>query len=145
MIVNMDDRHIGCNFSVVIEPIELKGNFSAVSGLGAEIAFEEYHEGGNFTSPVLLPTGVKYSNIVLQRGTMSLEPLSIWFSSVMAGLHQRYPMNITMMDREQKPVKIWTVMEAMPIRIDYSEMNALSGSVSVTTIELIHGEIIYVM
>lgn len=141
----MENQHIGCNFSVVIEPIELKGNFSAVSGLGSEIEFEEYHEGGNFKNPVLLPTGVKYSNIVLQRGTMSREPLSVWFSLVMAGIHQRYPMTVTMMDKEQNPVKIWTVMEAMPIRIDYSEMNALSGSVSVTTIELIHGEIIYVM
>ena len=141
----MDNQHIGCNFSVVIAPIELKGNFSAVSGLGAEIEFEEYHEGGNFTSPVFLPTGVKYSNIVLQRGTMPLEPLSVWFTSVMAGIHQRYPMIITMLDKEQAPVKIWTVMGAMPIRIDYSEMNAMSGSVSITTVELIHGEIINVM
>lgn len=141
----MDSQHIGCNFSVVIAPIELKGNFSAVSGLGAEIEFEEYHEGGNFTSPVFLPTGVKYSNIVLQRGTMSPEPLSVWFTSVMAGIHQRYPMIITMLDKEQNPVKIWTVMGAMPIKIDYSEMNAMSGSVSITSVELIHGEIINVM
>lgn len=141
----MENQHMGCNFSVVIAPIELKGNFSAVSGLGAEIEFEEYREGGNFTSPVFLPTGVKYGNIVLQRGTMSLEPLSVWLTSVMAGIHQRYPMIITMMNRERIPVKIWTVMGAMPVRIDYSEMNALSGSVSITTVELIHGEIINIM
>lgn len=141
----MENQHIGCNFSVLIAPIELKGNFSAVSGLGSEIEFEEYREGGNFTSPVLLPTGVKYNNIVLQRGTMSSEPLALWYSSVMAGTHQRYPMIITMMNKEQIPVKIWTVMGAMPVKIDYSEMNALSGAVSITTVELIHSEIISVL
>lgn len=141
----MGNQHIGCNFSVFIAPIELKGNFFAVSGLGSEIEFEEYREGGNFTNPVFLPVGVKYSNIVLQRGTMSLEPLSVWFTSVMTGMHQRYPMVITMMNQEQVPVKIWTVMGAMPIRIDYSEMNALSGSVSITTVEFIHSEIINIL
>ncbi len=141
----MDDRHIGSNFSVLIAPIELRGNFSTVSGLGAEIEYEEIHEGGNFTSPIYLPTGMKYSNIVLQRGTVSLEPLSLWFAQVQAGMHMRYPMIITMMDSTRMPVKIWTVMDAMPVKIEYSSLDAMSGSVSITSIELIHGEIITVL
>lgn len=141
----MGKQHTGCNFSVVIAPIELRGNFSAVSGLGAEVEYDEYREGGNFTSPLYLPKGMKYSNIVLQRGTMTLEPLSLWFTSVQAGMHQRYPMIITMMDEKQIPVKIWTVMGAMPVKIDYSEMNAMRGQVSLTTVEMVHTEIINIM
>ncbi len=141
----MGEQSLGCNFSVIIAPIELKGNFSSVSGLGSEIEFEEYREGGNYTCPILLPKGVKYNNIILQRGTMSFEPLSIWYTSVLSGIHQRYPMIITMMNEKQTPIKIWTVMGAMPIKIDYSEMNAMSGSVSITSIELIHSEIINIM
>ncbi len=141
----MDDRHIGSNFSVLIAPIELRGNFSTVSGLGAEIEYEEIHEGGNFTSPIYLPKGMKYNNIVLQRGTVSLEPLSLWFAQVQAGMHLRYPMIITMMDSTRMPVKIWTVMDAMPVKVEYSSLDAMSGSVSITSIELIHGEIITVL
>jgi len=141
----MDNRHIGSNFSVLIAPIELRGNFSAVSGLGAELEYEEIYEGGNFTSPIYLPKGMRYSNIVLQRGTVSLEPLSLWFTQVQTGMHLRYPMIITMMDSTRMPVKIWTVLDAMPVKIEYSSLNALSDSVSITSIELIHGEIITVL
>ena len=33
----MESRHTGGNFKVIIAPIELTGNFSAVSGLNAEL------------------------------------------------------------------------------------------------------------
>lgn len=141
----MSNQYTGCNFSVYIAPVEIRGNFASVSGLGAEIDFEEYSEGGNFTSPVYLPRGVKYSNIVLQRGTVSLEPLSIWFTSVQAGMQMRYPMIVTMMDERQLPVKIWTVLDAMPVKIDYTPLDALSQNVSTTTVEFVHGEIINIM
>ena len=141
----MDSRHTGSNFSVLIAPIELRGNFSSVSGLGAQLEYDEISEGGNFTSPVYLPKGMKYDNIVLQRGTVSLEPLSLWFTSVQTGMHLRYPMIITMMDSARMPVKIWTVLDAMPVKVDYSTLDAMSDSVSITSIELIHGEIINVL
>ncbi|MBP1544151.1 MAG: phage tail protein [Oscillospiraceae bacterium] len=141
----MDNRHIGSNFSVLIAPIELRGNFSSVSGLGAEIEYEEIHEGGNFTSPIYLPKGMRYNNIVLQRGTVSLEPLSVWFAQVQAGMHLRYPMIVTMMDSTRTPVKIWTVMDVMPVKVEYSSLDAMSDRVSITSIELIHGEIITVL
>lgn len=50
----MESRHTGGNFKVIIAPIELTGNFSAVSGLNAELECEEYIEGGTF--PAGVPT-----------------------------------------------------------------------------------------
>lgn len=141
----MDNRHIGSNFSVFIKPIELRGNFSSVSGLDAQLEFDEYNEGGNFTSPIYLPKGMRYSNIVLQRGTVSIEPLSVWFSYVQMGIHMRYPMDVIMMNSSGFPVKIWRVMSTMPVKVDYSPLDALSGSISITTIEMVHGEIISVI
>ena len=52
----MESRHTGGNFKVIIAPIELTGNLSAVSGLNAELECEEYIEGGTFR-PVYLPKG----------------------------------------------------------------------------------------
>lgn len=122
----MESRHTGGNFKVIIAPIELTGNFSAVSGLNAELECEEYIEGGTFR-PVYLPKGLRYGRIVLQRGTATLEPLALWFDTVRAGSHVRYPMVITMMDNAGKPVKIWTVLDAMPVKIDYGTLDAMSG------------------
>lgn len=141
----MSEKYTGSNFSVLIAPIELRGNFSSVSGLGAEMEYEVYNEGGNFTAPVLLPRGMKYQNIVLERGTMSAEPLSIWFTQLQTGIQTRLPMIITMMDSTGVPVKIWTVLDAMPVKVDYSPMNAMSGSVATTTVEFSHGEIITIL
>ena len=142
----LKDCHTGINFMVQIPPIELAGNFSSVAGLGARMEYEEYREGGNFTSPVYLPTGMKYSNIVLEKGTMTLEPLAVWYATVQAGSHIRYPMIVTMFDAARKPVKIWMVADVMPVNIEYSPMNALgNGSVALTTVELVHGEIISIM
>lgn len=141
----MSEKHTGSNFSVLIAPIELRGNFSSVSGLGSEMEYEVFNEGGNFTAPVLLPRGMKYQNIVLERGTMSAEPLSIWFTQLQTGIQTRLPMIITMMDATGTPVKIWTVMDAMPVKVDYSPMNAMSGSVATTTVEFSHGEIITIL
>ena len=58
----MESRHTGGNFKVIIAPIELTGNFSAVSGLNAELECEEYIEGGTFR-PVYLPKGLRYGRI----------------------------------------------------------------------------------
>lgn len=140
----MESAFTGGNFKVMIAPIELTGNFSAVSGLNAELEYEEYIEGGTFR-PVYLPKGIRYERIVLQRGTATLEPLSVWFDTVRTGVYVRYPMIITMMDNAGNPVKIWTVLDTMPVRVDYGAFDAMSGSVALTTVELVHGDIITVM
>ena len=54
-------------------------------------------------------------------------------------------MVITMMDNAGKPVKIWTVLDAMPVKIDYGTLDAMSGSVVLTTVELVHGDIVTIM
>lgn len=140
----MESTHTGGNFKVLIAPIELTGNFSSVSGLDAELEYEEYIEGGTFR-PVYLPKGLRYSRIVLQRGTATLEPLSLWFDTVRTGVHIRYPMIITMMDNSGKPVKIWTVLDSMPVRVDYGTLDAMSGSIALTTVEFVHGDVITIM
>ena len=140
----MEGTHTGGNFRVIIAPIELTGNFSSVTGLSSELEYEEYIEGGTFR-PVYLPKGIRYERIALQRGTATLEPLSLWFDTVRTGMYTRYPMIITMMDSAGKPVKIWTVLDAMPVRVDYGALDAMSGSVAITTVELVHGDIITIM
>lgn len=140
----MSAQYAGCNFTVVIAPIEVRGNFTAVSGLGAELEMEEVREGGCFCN-TFLPRGVRYENIVLRRGTMPLDPLTVWFETVKLGMHLRYPMIVTMNNMEMIPVKIWTVMDVLPVKVEYSEMNALSDSVAITSIEFSHSTVINVM
>lgn len=140
------DPLIGNNFYVTIPPVELVGNFSSLQGLGAEMEYEEYSEGGNFTSKVYLPKGMKHDRIVLQRGTVQLEPMSMWFTSVQTGVMPRYPMMVTLTNNRYRiPEKIWMIMDVLPVKIDYSPMDAMSNQVMVTSLELIHGEIIPIL
>ena len=138
------EKYTGGNFTVYIAPIELVGNFASVSGLNVELEYDEYTEGGTF-HPVYLAKGLKYERIVLRRGTASFEPLALWFEAIRTGSTLRFPMVITMMNNSGIPVKIWTVLDTMPVRVDYGELDAMSGQVAMTTIELAHGEIIPVM
>lgn len=138
------EKYTGGNFTVHIAPIEVIGNFAAVSGLSSELEYDVYTEGGTF-QPVYLAKGLKYENIVLRRGTAPYEPLALWFETVRTGVITKYPMIITMMNNSGIPVKIWTVLDAMPVKVDYGELDAMSGQVSLTTVELVHGEIIPVM
>ena len=143
--LNLLNRHTGCNFNVIIDYVEILGNFSSVSGLTEEIEYEEYNEGGNYISPIYLPKQVKYSNIVLQRGTVTVDPLINWFTDVRDGIFLRYPMTITMMNESFIPVKIWMVMDAMPVKVEYTPLDAMSNSVFTTTVEFVHGEIIHIL
>lgn len=138
------EKYTGGNFMVYIPPVEVNGNFASVSGLNAELEYEEYTEGGTFF-PAFLVKGLRYERIVLRRGTMPMEPLALWFETVSAGSFMKYPMVITMLDNSRTPVKIWTVLDTMPVKVDYGELDAMSGRVSLTSIELVHGEIIPVM
>lgn len=137
----MLDPYIGCNFSVFIDSVEPFGNFSSVSGLSAELEYEEYVEGGNFDSPIYLPKSVKYSNIVLQRGTVLYEPLSQWFAAVQMGVFIKNSLTVIMMSNAGFPVRVWNVMDAMPVKVEYSALEAMSNSVAITTIEMVHGAI----
>lgn len=138
------ERHTGCNFVVSIVPIDVVGNFASVSGLDAQLEYETFYEGGTF-QPVFLAKGLSYSNIVLRRGTVPVEPLVAWFESVRTGVSLRLPVVITMLNQHRIPVKIWTIFDAMPVKIEYGELNAMSGQVMMTTVELAHGEILPVM
>lgn len=134
----------GGNFRVLIPPIEVHGNFASVSGLEAEMACEEYVEGGSF-HPIYLAKELKYSRIVLKRGSATAEPLSYWFDTVRLGINVKYPMIISMMDNSGVAIKVWTVLDTMPVKLDYGTFDAMSGNISLTTVELIHGEILTIM
>lgn len=138
------EKYTGSNFTVHIAPIELIGNFASVSGLNVELEYDLYTEGGTF-HPVYLTKGIKYDHIVLRRGTAPLEPLVLWFETIRTGIITKYPMIITMMNNAGIPVKIWTVLDTMPIKVDYGELDAMSGQVALTSVELVHGEIIPIM
>lgn len=138
------EKFTGSNFTVHIAPIELIGNFASVSGLNVEMDYEVYTEGGTF-HPVYLTKGLKYDHIVLKRGTAPVEPLVMWFETVRTGMILRFPMVITMLNNSRIPVKMWLVLDTMPIRVEYGDLDAMSGQVALTTVELVHGEILPIM
>ena len=41
--------------------------------------------------------------------------------------------------------RITSLLDAMPVKIDYGTLDAMSGSVALTTVELVHGDIVTIM
>jgi phage tail-like protein len=117
--------------------------FQEVGGLSFEIETEELREGGENRFVYKLPKGAKYPNLVLKRGLLKGTALLDWFKSAMSSyftiaITEFMPANIiiTLMDEADKPVAIWNVVQAYPLKWTTSEFKATDNSIVVETLEL---------
>jgi len=131
------------SFKVIIGP-ELKGNFAKVSGLESEIEFEEYREGGVNDGVHYLPTNIRHSRLILERGIMNLNPLEVWYLGVQTGVISRLPGLIMLMNPTGIPVKIWAFKGAYPVKYVGPDLNAQASEVAVTRMEIIHDGLVIV-
>lgn len=130
-------------FKVIIGP-ELKGNFAKVTGLENEMEFEEYREGGVNDGVFYLPTNIRHSRLVLERGIMNLNPMEIWYLGVQQGIVSRLPGMIMLMNQLGLPVKIWAFKGAYPVKYVGPDLNAQSSEVAITRMEIIHDGLVIV-
>jgi phage tail-like protein len=138
----------GFKFLVFIEGIPVAG-FRKVSGLAAEYRFNEVKVGG-WDIPLRLYDGISYQDIVLEKG-MTKEPYFWnWFVcrsisspikvlNVLVGVASvRRNILIVLQDRGDVPRLQWLVYQAMPRRIEYSDLDAGSSEVMVQRLVLCH-------
>lgn len=123
---------------IVIIGKELRGNFAKVSGLESEIVFEEYREGGVNTGVHYLPTHLRHSRLVLERGIMNINPLESWYMDVQTGAIEKLEGSIILMNKMGIPVKVWAFKGAYPVKYVGPDLDASSSDVAVTKMEIIH-------
>jgi phage tail-like protein len=137
----MSDPIVGMRFSVLflaagVVPNPLDIRFQKVSGLSAEVATEPITEGGQNLYIQRLPQGVRYNNLVLERGMVIGSPLNIEFNVAMS-LFRFAASNVlvTLLGEDKNPLAAWLFLKAYPVKWSTSDL-ATEPALVIDTMEL---------
>lgn len=137
----MSDPIVGMRFGVLflaggVDPNPLDIRFQKVSGLSAEVVTEEVSEGGQNLYTQKLPKGVKYGNLVLERGTVIGAPLNAEFDATMS-LFKFATSNVlvTLLAESKAPLAAWLFLKAYPVKWSTSDLDA-EPKLMIDTLEL---------
>jgi phage tail-like protein len=114
--------------------------FSEVTGLTQENQAIEYRDGSfrEFSS-IKMPGLRKFSNITLKRGVVKGDnDFFIWLSTVKMNTVTRRNLVISLCNEEQKPVMVWNVSNAFPVKVEGPQLKASANEVAIESIELAH-------
>ena len=131
---------VGFHFLVEFESLNKNKNdnyFQNVSGLSVDIETEEVAIGGENRYKQKLPVRTKFPNLVLKRGMLIDSELITWCRDAIEQF-KFSPTNITvkLLNEERKPIKVWSVVQAYPVKWNVDEFNAMESKLVVETIEL---------
>jgi phage tail-like protein len=119
---------------LIPNPLDIR--FQKVSGLSVEVETEPVSEGGQNLYTQRLPKGIKYNNLVLERGMVVGSPLNLEFNATMS-LFKFATSNVlvTLLDESKAPLAAWLFLKAYPVKWSTSELNAEPALV-IDTMEL---------
>jgi phage tail-like protein len=114
------------------------GFFTQVTGFSSQVDVMEYPEGGQNTFVHRLPSRVKQGNITLKRGVISDEKTLIdWYTKTVVEV-QPITLVITLVDTQDKPIKVWNFANAYPIKWTGSDLNAGGTEYATESLEIAH-------
>jgi phage tail-like protein len=132
------------NVKLVIDGAEISDtSFSEVSGMSSSLQTEEYKENGNNRYTYYIPTGVKYTNLVLKRG---IAPLNSGFTQwCMQNMMQEGiefittgTLYVSLLNAEGSSACQWVLSNAYPIKWTIDQFNSTKNSIAFETIEIIY-------
>lgn len=131
-----DPYHV-FNFFIEIEGI-FAGGFTECSGLQVETETYSYREGGvnDFEHTFVGP--VRSGPLVLRRGLTLVDSMWLWFQQTMRGDIARKNGTVYLLNKMHIPVVWWNFKQAVPIKWTGPSLNATSGEVAFTSVELAH-------
>lgn len=116
----------------------LAGGFSSVSGLGMEVDYEVYAEGGS-SYPRFFFKNVKPQHLILEQGVVTtVDSVSLLMGMVNMGMSIPLAGAIILRDSFGSPKREWTVVGAHLQKYVGPQLNSNQASVAVNRIELIH-------
>ncbi|WP_138469277.1 phage tail protein [Poseidonocella sp. HB161398] len=118
------------NFKVVDQSGNLVGQFSDVSGLGAEVTVAEYRNGTDKQNHVTKIPGVhKFENVTLKRGIVDSESLFNWMKETWtSGPAAKRDIRIELQNEQHEPVQSWKLTGAWPTKYTGPTMAAAGGT-----------------
>lgn len=120
-------------------PLVAAGEFSQVTGLGAELEVTPYPEGGVNDHVHQLPVRHSWSRITLSRGVVRAPTLWLWY---LAGLTQspgaRRGGAIILLGVDGTPAMAWAFRGGLAARWAGPELNAMQDSVAIESLDIAH-------
>jgi phage tail-like protein len=133
--------HHSALFKVEFQGLTVKeGYFASVTGFSSQADVLEYPEGGQNTFVHRLPTRVKQGNITLKRGVIPDSVLYEWFQKSTVQVDP-VTLVITLLDTAMKPVKVWNLINAYPVKWTGGDLNSASTEILTESLEIAHGGI----
>jgi len=111
--------------------------FQEVGGLSKSIDIEEFKEGGENRFAHRLPSPAKYGNVILKRGLLTKSSLIKWcFDAIDNFSFKPADVTITLLNEEHKPLSVWNIAKAFPVKWSTSDFKAQENSIVIETLEL---------
>lgn len=133
---------VGFHFLVEFTLDSLKKNrkdtyFQTVSGLSVDIETEEIAMGGENRYKQKLPVRTKFPNLVLKRGMLLDSELINWCRKAIEQFEfSTTDITVKLLNEEHKPLKVWNIVNAYPVKWNIDEFNAMESKLVLETIEL---------
>jgi phage tail-like protein len=136
-MIGVLSRAVAWRFYVQVDGI-IYGEFTECSGLEASREVTPFNQGGSLT-PIMLPGGVSYSNIVLKRGIIS-SALWDWFTAGdSSNLPEHRSLIILLATTDGIPLYHWDVTGVYPVNWTGPQLSADGNSLAVESLELARG------
>lgn len=118
-------------------PSPLDMRFQRVSGLSRELTVSAHREGGENAANLYFPNNVQHGSLLLERGVMSVTPLTFLFDSVLGSGEPIYTdVVIILLGGDGLPVTTWTASRAMPVRWQVGALDANANAFLINSFEL---------
>ncbi|MBS9426713.1 phage tail protein [Photorhabdus akhurstii] len=122
-------------FNNIPSPLDIA--FQRISGLSRELQTTQHSQGGENARNVWLAEKIQHGNLVLERGVMTVTPLTWVFDRVLRGEKAVYAdVVIILLNEHSVPVASWTLSNALPVRWSTGDLDANSNTVLVNALEL---------
>lgn len=138
----VSDPIIGMRFGVFffasgVIPNPLDIRFQKVTGLSTTVQTESFSEGGQNLYQHKLPQGVRFDNLVLERGMVVGSPLNLEFNATLS-LFRFSTSNVlvTLLGEDKLPLAAWLFMKAYPVKWSTSDLDAVQPGLVIDRMEL---------
>lgn len=131
----------GCYFDVFLGDVTggLIGQFLSVSGLGMELEYETFTEGGSGCPRRFVKSAVSQT-LVLEQGTLALtDPFAAWLALAMSGVSVPMAGTVVLKDYDGTVHRIWVITDAVVTKYVGPSMDSNQPQLAVTRIELSYG------
>src|SRR5262249_47229807 len=105
------------------------GGFSDVSGLGTEMTMMEYRNGNEKNNRVRKVPGLhKAADTTFKRGIVGSKTFWEWIKATRTSSATQRNLTVTLLDEQRKPVMVWRLLNAPPLKRTGATLAAKSSS-----------------